>query len=87
MSNIIEQQFKLNMKTETKEERTPNTPLMADCMCCLPPLECTALLLPPPMVAAQGGDGGGKARQGLGMVYGCCVEGVEMKNGGRNRLE
>jgi len=33
MSNIIEQQFKLNMKTETKKKRTPNTPLMADCMC------------------------------------------------------
>ena len=33
MFNIIEQQVKLNMKTETREERTPNTPIVADCMC------------------------------------------------------
>ncbi|CAN6695177.1 unnamed protein product [Malus baccata var. baccata] len=31
--------------------------------------------------------GGIEARQGLGMVCGCWVEGVEMKNGGGNRLE
>ena len=38
MSNIIEQRIKLNMKTETRKERTPNTPMMADC--------CASLLLP-----------------------------------------
>ena len=39
MFNIIEQQVKLNMKTEAREERTLETPMVEDCMRqSLPPL-------------------------------------------------
>ena len=47
MFNIIEQQVKLNMKTETREERTPNTPMVADCMCKVSSFLWTAQHSPP----------------------------------------
>ena len=47
MSNIIEKRIKLNMKTETREERTLNTPMVVDGMrhSLPPPLDCTAQVL------------------------------------------
>ncbi|KAM2436032.1 hypothetical protein PS1_025918 [Malus domestica] len=52
------------MQTETREERTPNTPLVADCLCKVSSFLWTArhYSSPPLMVAAQGGYGGGKVR-------------------------
>ena len=62
MFNIIEERIKLNMKTETREERTLDTPMVANGM-----REAFSFLwaarhrfLSPPKVAAQGGYGGGK---------------------------
>ncbi|CAN6679383.1 unnamed protein product [Malus baccata var. baccata] len=43
--------------------------------------------LPPKCKDPEWIMGGIEARQGLGMVCGCWVEGVEMKNGGGNQLE
>ena len=66
MFNIIEQRIKLNMKTETRKERTPNTPMVADCLRKALLLLCSAwhrfLLLPRVahkvcMVAGRCGDG------------------------------